>query len=253
VQAGRGRAGRAAALMLLSGRRPGGDAPVRRRSPPPPRAPLLLPFPLLLFLFWCGASGRGKAGAARVSGAAGALIRGARVSGAAAAGGPQRPGRDAWRHHGGAAWLGGQHGRRDGFAPVSQCGDRRGAAQAGDASERGRGERGKGKRRGRKGNGGWSALSRGGASGARVERVEHCGRAEEGKADKRAPLVSCPGRKVKGRGDGGVWLGWAAACGARYAGKERKERRGAGLGRVLVGCLTGRRFRLAWAVGPRGV
>jgi hypothetical protein len=38
--------------------------------------------------------------------------------------------------------------------------------QVGDASERGCGGREKGKRRGRRGNGGWSALSRGGVSGA---------------------------------------------------------------------------------------
>jgi hypothetical protein len=48
---------------------------------------------------------KGKQGAARVRGAAGALILGARVWEAAAAGGSRRPGRDAWRHRGGAARL----------------------------------------------------------------------------------------------------------------------------------------------------
>jgi hypothetical protein len=137
--------------MLSSGRRPGG-AP-RRWRPPPPRAarrhsppcaapapplPPSSPLPLLL-LCWCGDGRRGKLGAARVLGVARALIRGARVWGAAAAGGSQRPGRDAWRHRGGAAQLGDRHGRRDSFPPVSQSGDKRGATQAGDMSERGHG------------------------------------------------------------------------------------------------------------------
>jgi hypothetical protein len=47
--------------------------------------------------------------------------------------------------HGGAARLGGQHGRRGGFAPVSRSRDMRGAVQAGDASERGPRRKGKGK------------------------------------------------------------------------------------------------------------
>jgi hypothetical protein len=47
---------------------------------------LLLALLLLLLLYCCGADERGKAGATRVSGAAGVLIRGARVWRAAAAG-----------------------------------------------------------------------------------------------------------------------------------------------------------------------
>jgi hypothetical protein len=68
------------------------------------------------------------------------------------------------------------------------------------------GRGGREKRKG--GRGGWAPLSRSGVSGVVVELRE-----EEGKADKRAPLVSCPGWKVKGRDD---WLGWAVvACGPR--------------------------------------
>jgi hypothetical protein len=59
-------------------------------------------------------------------------------------------------------------------------------------------------------------LSRGGASGAGELREE------EGKADKRAPLVSCPRRKVKGRCEEVGWVGperpWAA-----WAALWRKE------------------------------
>jgi hypothetical protein len=54
--------------------------------------------------------------------------------------GSRCPCQDAWRHRGGATWLGLRgaarwpHWRRGGFAPVSRSGDRRGAGQAGDAS-----------------------------------------------------------------------------------------------------------------------
>jgi hypothetical protein len=58
---------------------------------------------------------------------------------------------------------------------------------------------------------------------------------EEGKADKRAPLISYLGWKVKGRCGEAGRLGWATACGLCYAGEERKGRRRAGLGRVLTG------------------
>jgi hypothetical protein len=49
-----------------------GVVKVLRRRRPPPRAPLLLHF-LLLLLCWCGAGGRGKAGAVRVLGWLGLL------------------------------------------------------------------------------------------------------------------------------------------------------------------------------------
>jgi hypothetical protein len=103
VQAGRSRAGRAALSMSSFGRRPG-RAPVWRRPSPSADPP---PFLLLLLLCWCGGGRRGKQGVARFRGATGGLIVGARVWGAAAAGAPQRPGRDAWRHCGGAVRLGG--------------------------------------------------------------------------------------------------------------------------------------------------
>jgi hypothetical protein len=38
---------------------------------------------------------------------------------------------------------------------------------------------------------------------------------------------------MKGRGIERVWLGWATACR-----EKRKERREAGLGRVLTGCVS---------------
>jgi hypothetical protein len=51
-------------------------------------------------------------------------------------------------------------------------------------------------------------------------------REEEGKADKRAPLVSYPGRKTKGHGDEHVWLGRAVACGPCSAERKGKRRTG---------------------------
>jgi hypothetical protein len=46
------------------------------------------------------------------------------------------------------------------------------------------------------------------------------GEARKGKADKRAPLVSCPGRKVKGCCGEAGRMGWAAACGLCYLGRK---------------------------------
>jgi hypothetical protein len=52
-------------------------------------------------------------------------------------------------------------------------------------------------------------------------RRSAAGERRKGKADKRAPLVSCPGRKVKGRcGDAGR-LGWAALRGGIKGGEEK--------------------------------
>jgi hypothetical protein len=64
-------------------------------------------------------------------------------------------------------------------------------------------------------------LSRGGASGAGTERCK-ARREWEGKADKRAPLVSCPERKVKGRGAvrpagwAGPWPVGRVGCAVRW-------------------------------------
>jgi hypothetical protein len=64
--------------------------------------------------------------------------------------------------------------------------------------------------------------------------VSRARREEEAKADKRAPLVSCPRRKVKGHGVVRP-AGWAGpgpvgrvGCAVRW----EKRRRGAGLGRA---------------------
>jgi hypothetical protein len=124
---------------------------------------------------------------------------------------------------------------------VSRSGDKQGAVHAGDASERGPRRKGKGKK---------GALRLGTCRGAeqagRAGRSrESCGgerREEEGKADKRAPLVSCPSGKVKGR----VSAWWIGPCGPCAF---RGERRGsAGLGYVLAGwwamCVLG--FGLRW-------
>jgi hypothetical protein len=210
VQADQGRAGRAASSWSSYKHGPGG-APVRRL--PSPGAPPLL----LLLLWWCGDGGRGKEGAARVRGAAGALILGARVWGAAAAGGPRRSGWDAWRHPDGAARLCGRHGRRSDFAPVSWSRDKRGTAQAGDARERGRGGREKRKGGARRLGAPVAEWSERGWESCGGERREE----EEGKADKQVPLVSCPVREMRGRGVRCVWLGWVAACGGRKEGVER--------------------------------
>jgi hypothetical protein len=152
------------------------------------------------------------------------------------AGGFRRPCRDAWRHQGDvarlglAARLGGRHGRRGGFTPVSRSGYRRGAVTQVSGAAAMMQARQRSRQKG--------AAVRLPCRGAeRAEPGEL--RVEEGKADKRAPLVSCPGRKVKRRdgeaGWAGPWLPWAAWVALRFAGKREKE---AGL---------------AWAVGPWGV
>jgi hypothetical protein len=65
-------------------------------------------------------------------------------------------------------------------------------------------------------------------------------REEEGKADKRAPLVSYPGRKVKGC-DAVRPAGWARPQPVGCVSRGKKRRREAGLGRARVG---------RWAIGP---
>jgi hypothetical protein len=74
VASGCRRVGAVQGVRPRRGRRTGAGVvkALRRQRPPPPRAPLLLHF-LLLLLCWCGAGGRGKAGAARVLGRLGLL------------------------------------------------------------------------------------------------------------------------------------------------------------------------------------
>jgi hypothetical protein len=83
-------------------------------------------------------------------------------------------------------------------------------------------------------------------------RGERCRarREEEGKANKRVPLVSCPGRKVKGCDEGPAGLGRG---GLRCA-EKKKRRRWAGP--CASGpCQVGKKEKgggLAWAVGRGG-
>jgi hypothetical protein len=62
-------------------------------------------------------------------------------------------------------------------------------------------------------------------------------REEEGKANKRAPLVSCPGRMVKGRDDEAGWAGpwWPWAAWLRYASRERGSKKLGWLGLLAHG------------------
>jgi hypothetical protein len=116
---------------------------------------------------------------------------------------------------------------------MSRSGDKRGVAQAGDMSKRGHGGRERGK----------GAGERGTAVGAPCRGVERAEPGElrgerqedEGKADKRVPLVSCLERKTKGHDGVRVRLGqpWPVGRGAASVGEKRKE--GGGLGRAQVG------------------
>jgi hypothetical protein len=141
---------------------------------------------------------------------------------------------DAWRHRTkwcgarvGGAGLGGRHGRRGGFAPVSRSGDRRGASAGVTQAE------------------GTAIASpcHGVEAGASLEaRLE-----VEGKADKRAPLVSCLGERKKGAAVrlGGWAGGGRARVGCARVGRARVERKdGAGLG-----CLCWAGFGLEAQVG----
>jgi hypothetical protein len=178
-----------------------GVVKVLRRRRPPPRAPLLLHF-LLLLLCWCGAGGRGKAGAVRVLGWLGLLYA------ALGFGEWLRPGvlDIRARMRGGiAAVRCGSVADTGGAAVLLLC---RGAGTSGAwCRPVTRTSMGRGGREKRKGGTAVRRLyrraERGRASGAGAERSgmrrSAAGERRKGKADKRAPLVSCPGRKVKGR------------------------------------------------------
>jgi hypothetical protein len=74
------------------------------------------------------------------------------------------------------------------------------------------------------------------------EKTGGVGDGRKGKADKRDPLVSCPGRKREGRPKRCARLGWAGSRGLiRVRGEKKKGKGGSGLGRA------------AWAGGPVGV
>jgi hypothetical protein len=157
--------------------------------------------------------------------------RGAGTRGAIARRGAARAsrGRAAVR----ARWKEGKHRRL--CSPIAEqewC-----ARLAGDASERGHGERGRGKgarrlgspvaeRSERAGERSQGEAERGALRGERREE-------EEGKADKRVPLVSCPGRKMRGRNAvrPASWAGpWPVGC---VGGREKK--RGRWVGHAQVG------------------